>query len=172
MSVLKDDGTKRLIDQILASLKVGKYAIMDKALNINSKNPVENKVITQAINGLSNSRPQVIADRGSSYDVLDNVKIITYQESLTVTLAGGQVDWIKIKELNTDLFPPSKQETSNWLVFINMTYSNDTNFVCLGGRLVKRDGVWNVGAYLKDISATGGEFEADFDIMIVDVREV
>ena len=54
MSVLKDDGTKRLIDQILASLKVGKYAIMDKVLNINSKNPVENGVITQAINGLNN----------------------------------------------------------------------------------------------------------------------
>jgi hypothetical protein len=54
MSVLKDDGTKRLIDQILASLKIGKYAIMDKVLNINSKNPVENGVITQAINGVNN----------------------------------------------------------------------------------------------------------------------
>lgn len=52
MSVMKENGTKRLIDQILASLKVGKIAIMDKALNINSKNPVENGVITQAINGI------------------------------------------------------------------------------------------------------------------------
>lgn len=54
MSVMKEDGTKRLIDQILASLKVGKIAIMDKVLNINSSNPVENKVITQAINGINN----------------------------------------------------------------------------------------------------------------------
>ena len=55
MSVMKEDGTKRLIDQILASLKIGKYAIMDKVLNINSKNPVENGVITQAINGINNA---------------------------------------------------------------------------------------------------------------------
>ena len=54
MSVMKEDGTRRLIQQILASLKVGKIAIMDKALNINSKNPVENGVITQAINGINN----------------------------------------------------------------------------------------------------------------------
>lgn len=62
MSVLKDDGTKRLIAQILASLKVGKYAIMDKVLNINSKNPVENGVITQAINGLNNKIDDIIDD--------------------------------------------------------------------------------------------------------------
>lgn len=54
MSVMKEDGTRRLIQQILASLKVGKIAIMDKVLNINSSNPVENKVITQAINGINN----------------------------------------------------------------------------------------------------------------------
>lgn len=53
MSVMKEDGTRRLIQQILASLKIGKYAIMDKVLNINSKNPVENGVITQAINGIN-----------------------------------------------------------------------------------------------------------------------
>ena len=55
MSVMKEDGTRRLIQQILASLKIGKYAIMDKVLNINSKNPVENGVITQAINGINNA---------------------------------------------------------------------------------------------------------------------
>ena len=55
MSVMKENATKRLIDQILASLRVGKIAIMDKALNINSKNPVENGVITQAINGINNA---------------------------------------------------------------------------------------------------------------------
>lgn len=54
MSVMKEDGTRRLIQQILASLRVGKIAIMDKVLNINSSNPVENKVITQAINGINN----------------------------------------------------------------------------------------------------------------------
>lgn len=53
--VMKEDGTKRLINQILASLRVGKIAIMDKALNINSSNPVENKIITASINGLNNT---------------------------------------------------------------------------------------------------------------------
>lgn len=54
MSVLKENGTKRLIDQILSAMAVGKIAKMDKQLNINSVNPVENGVITQAINGVNN----------------------------------------------------------------------------------------------------------------------
>ena len=61
MSVMKEDGTRRLIQQILASLKVGKIAIMDKVLNINSKNPVENGVITQAINGVNNRIKSIIS---------------------------------------------------------------------------------------------------------------
>lgn len=54
MSVMKENGTKRLIEQILSAMAVGKIAKMDKQLDINSVNPVENKVITQAINGINN----------------------------------------------------------------------------------------------------------------------
>lgn len=53
MSVMKEDGTKRLIDQILASLKVGKIAIMDTVLSNTSNNPVQNKVIKQAIDNVN-----------------------------------------------------------------------------------------------------------------------
>ena len=54
MSVMKDNGTKRLIEQILSAMAIGKIAKMDKQLDINSVNPVENKVIAQAINGVNN----------------------------------------------------------------------------------------------------------------------
>ena len=53
MSVLKEDGTRRLIQQILASLRVGKIAIMDTVLSNTSKNPVQNKVIKQAIDNVN-----------------------------------------------------------------------------------------------------------------------
>lgn len=50
---MKENGTKRLIDQILASLKVGKIAIMDTVLSNTSNNPVQNKVIKQAIDNVN-----------------------------------------------------------------------------------------------------------------------
>lgn len=53
MSVMKEDGTRRLIQQILASLKVGKIAIMDTVLSNTSNNPVQNKVIKQAIDNVN-----------------------------------------------------------------------------------------------------------------------
>ncbi len=171
MSVMKENGTKRLIDQILASLKVGKIAIMDKVLNINSSNPVENKVITQAINGLSNSRPQVIADRGSRYDVLDNVKMITYQKHVSLSLTGHAVIWVKVTDLNTDLFPPSKQTASNWLVFANITSSNG-DILILTTRLDKTSNIWGIWLELINLSNDAVDLEGDIDIMIVDVREV
>lgn len=61
MSVLKEDGTRRLIQQILASLKVGKIAIMDTVLSNTSNNPVQNKVIKQAIDG-ANTRIDGVED--------------------------------------------------------------------------------------------------------------
>ena len=171
MSVMKEDGTRRLIQQILASLKVGKIAIMDKVLNINSSNPVENKVITQAINDLSSSRPQVIADRDSRYDVLDNVKMITYQKSVSLSLTGHVVNWVKVTDLNTDLFPPSKQTASNWLVFANITSSNG-DISILTTRLDKTSNIWGIWLKLINLSNDDVDFEGDIDIMIVDVREV
>ena len=78
MSVMKEDGTKRLIDQILASLKVGKYAIMDKVLNINSSNPVENKVITQAINGIN-----------TQIDDIEKFKLITLSHDVSIAPQNG-----------------------------------------------------------------------------------
>lgn len=61
MSVMKEDGTRRLIQQILASLKVGKIAIMDTVLSNTSNNPVQNKVIKQAIDG-TNTRIDGVED--------------------------------------------------------------------------------------------------------------
>lgn len=171
MSVMKDNGTKRLIDQILSAMAVGKIAKMDKQLDINSVNPVENKAITQAINGLSESRPQVIADRGSSYDVLDNVKMFTYQKSVSLSLTGWAVNWVKVTDLNTDLFPPSKQTASNWLVFANITSSNGEVSI-VTTRLDKTSNIWGVWLKLINLSDDAVDFEGDVDIMIVDVREV
>lgn len=59
MSVMKENGTKRLIDQILASLKVGKIAIMDTVLSNTSNNPVQNKVIKQAIDNVQSGITQI-----------------------------------------------------------------------------------------------------------------
>jgi hypothetical protein len=59
MSVMKEDGTRRLIQQILASLKIGKYAIMDTVLSNTSNNPVQNKVIKQAIDNVQSGITQI-----------------------------------------------------------------------------------------------------------------
>lgn len=84
MSVLKEDGTRRLIQQILASLRVGKIAIMDKVLSTTSSNPVENKVITGAINN--------ILDGGVFGDIVtfeedvevqpNNVEVAVFEQSM------------------------------------------------------------------------------------------
>lgn len=59
MSVMKENGTRRLIQQILASLKVGKIAIMDTVLSNTSNNPVQNKVIKQAIDNVQSGITQI-----------------------------------------------------------------------------------------------------------------
>jgi hypothetical protein len=169
MSVMKENATKRLIDQILASLRVGKIAIMDKALNINSSNPVENKVITQAINGLSNSRPQVIADRGSSYAVLDNVKFITYQKNVSLSMSPQGINWVKVTDLNTDLFPPSVTHSTNWLVFANISNQNG-DAIIISAKLDKLSN-WEVWMELYNPSSAI-DLTMTVDLMIVDVREV
>lgn len=169
MSVMKEDGTRRLINQILASLKIGKYAIMDKALNINSKNPVENKVITQAINGLIETRPQVIAERGSSYAVLDNVKFITYQKNVSLSMSPQGINWVKVTDLNTDLFPPSVTHSTNWLVFANISNQNG-NAIIISARLDKAIN-WEVWISLYNPSSAI-DLTMTVDLMIVDVREV
>lgn len=53
MSVAKESAMERLIQHIKDAMAIGKIADMDKTLNINSRNPVENKAITQAINGMN-----------------------------------------------------------------------------------------------------------------------
>jgi hypothetical protein len=169
MSVMKENATKRLIDQILASLRVGKIAIMDKALNINSSNPVENKVITQAINGLSNSRPQVIADRGSSYAVLDNVKFITYKKNVSLSMSPQGINWVKVTDLNTDLFPPSVTHSTNWLVFANISNQNG-DAIIISAKLDKLSN-WEVWMELYNPSSAI-DLTMTVDLMIVDVREV
>lgn len=88
MSVMKENGTKRLIDQILASLRVGKIAIMDKALNINSSNPVENKVITQAINGI-NTNVSNLTERVNNMTSWEYAGAFTYDDEV---LSVG-IDW-------------------------------------------------------------------------------
>jgi hypothetical protein len=169
MSVMKEDGTKRLIDQILASLKVGKIAIMDKALNINSKNPVENGVITQAINGLIKTRPQVIAERGSSYAVLGNVKFITYQKNVSLSMSPQGINWVKVTDLNTDLFPPSVTHSTNWLVFANISNQNG-DAIIISAKLDKLSN-WEVWMELYNPSSAI-DLTMTVDLMIVDVREV
>lgn len=54
MSVAKETAIERLIQHVKDAMAVGKIAEMDKQLNINSRNPVENKVITESINGINN----------------------------------------------------------------------------------------------------------------------
>lgn len=169
MSVMKEDGTRRLIQQILASLKVGKIAIMDKALNINSSNPVENKVITQAINGLTETRPQVIAERGSSYAVLDNVKFITYKKNVSVSMSPQAINWVKVTDLNTDLFPPSERHSTNWLVFANISNQNG-DVIIISAKLDKLSN-WEVWIKLYNPSSAI-DSTITVDLMIVDVREV
>lgn len=169
MSVMKEDGTRRLIQQILASLRVGKIAIMDKALNINSKNPVENGVITQAINGLIKTRPQVIAERGSSYAVLDNVKFITYQKNVSLSMSPQGINWVKVTDLNTDLFPPSVTHSTNWLVFANISNQNG-DAIIISAKLDKLSN-WEVWMELYNPSSAI-DLTMTVDLMIVDVREV
>lgn len=114
MSVMKENGTKRLIDQILASLKVGKYAIMDKALNINSKNPVENKVITQAIHN-ANERISIVEDEMASFSGWKFAGYLHYENGST-----DVVDIMDIEDVTNLLVlttqPVLNQFNTMWIV--------------------------------------------------------
>lgn len=49
MSVMKESATQQLINQIKSALAVGKIATIDSELSSTSENPVQNKVITEAL---------------------------------------------------------------------------------------------------------------------------
>lgn len=129
--VLKEDGTKRLIDQILASLRVGKYAIMDKVLNINSKNPVENGVITQAINGINN-RIDIIDNNTIKFDdVLIFTNTATVNEGATHSFNfsygltdNGYNDFVVLEFSQNDEEIDGYSEVCGVYVYQNEVYPN------------------------------------------------
>lgn len=112
MSVMKEDGTKRLIDQILASLKVGKIAIMDKVLNINSSNPVENKVITQAINGINSRLDDEFVKNG---DIIEftNTASVNSNETHTFNFSYALTDNGYTDAIILDYFQTEEQSSQS-----------------------------------------------------------
>ena len=152
MSVLKEDGTKRLIQQILASLKVGKIAIMDKALNINSKNPVENGVITQAINGLNNKIDAIIDDENESESTTFssnkiNESLNDLQESIDeeltpqiATIHRLLPKYVTRGEFDNITISIKKYETYNikYIIFSNSSRYGMVNFTVLLNNLGSR----------------------------------
>ena len=132
MSVMKENGTKRLIAQILASLKVGKIAIMDKALNINSSNPVENKVITQAFN-TTNSAVATLSEKVNSLTSWEYVGSFTYDdEVLSVAVDWEDDDKAMIILTNANDESDAKGGL-NKIFLCNKNYTGENKGILIGG---------------------------------------
>lgn len=151
MSVLKDDGTKRLIDQILASLKIGKYAIMDKVLNINSKNPVENGVITTAINGI-NERINGINER---IDNIGQFTLVTLSEDVTIPTHDSE----------TVTFTYDLSEYSSYAIV--ETFAETTNRKRIGAYLSDENGYGSSTDYLYPLTADNSSTNLQVDVTMI-----
>lgn len=130
--VLKEDGTKRLIDQILASLRVGKIAVMDKMLNINSSNPVENKVITQAIN-TTNANVATLAGRVDNMTSWEYAGVFTYDDdplSIAVEFEDDDKSLIIITGANED---SDAKSGLNKIYLINKNIIGENEGILIGG---------------------------------------
>lgn len=181
MSVMKEDGTKRLIDQILASLKIGKYAIMDKVLNINSKNPVENGVITQAINGINN-KIENYDDKPVMYQnsvLQEDSKILCYcnVKKRTGIDANGYAT-ISLGALPTNIVPFQagiKVEDTDLMIHVNLRTTDtisDINNVIVQSAFLEKDienqkYLIKVRLYNLSNNQFASTTEFKFDVMVV-----